>query len=386
MRLPVSKVPVFVRYGSGVSLGYRRNAGPGVWIARIADGTGGKIEKRLAIADDAEAANGKDVMTFAQASAAAQSLARTGSPEPKAEKIATIGDAVAAYAAGPVRQDNVTRLKFNLPSALARRPISLLTSGELMAWRDALAKKQSPASVNRVCTILKAALNRAADGDAAIVSRRAWEVGLAALPDSQMARNIVIDEAAIRTVVAEARKISPEFGLLVEVLAQTGARVSQVARVECRDLVGQGDDARLMIPSSAKGMRKRASRTPVPVPAALADKLRVAAAGRPADAPLLVKVSGEPWKQSDHSRLFDRARVASALPEDVTCYALRHSHITAQLLAGLPVQLVSRLHDTSASQIEKNYASEIASHGDSLVRQAFVVVDQPSAEVISLRK
>jgi hypothetical protein len=32
------------------------------------------------------------------------------------------------------------------------------------------------------------------------------------------------------------------------------------------------------------------------------------------------------------------------------------------------VQLVAKLHDTSASQIEKHYAATIASHTDELVR------------------
>ena len=63
-------------------------------------------------------------------------------------------------------------------------------------------------------------------------------------------------------------------------------------------------------------------------------------------------------------------------------YALRHSHITAQLLAGLPVQLVAKLHDTSASQIEKHYAATIASHTDDLVREAMMQIDWPTEDVV----
>jgi integrase len=142
---------------------------------------------------------------------------------------------------------------------------------------------------------------------------------------------------------------------------------------------------RLMVPSSAKGQNKRASRTPVPVPAALADRLRVGAAGRNAAEPLFVKSSGDRWHKSDHTRPF--ARAVAAIGEDpdvVTSYALRHSHITAQLLSGLPVQLVAKLHDTSASQIEKHYASEIASHSDELVRAAMMEVDRPGGTVVPL--
>jgi len=102
--------------------------------------------------------------------------------------------------------------------------------------------------------------------------------------------------------------------------------------------------------------------------------------------PLFVKPSGDGWHKSDHARPF--ARAVAAIGEDpdiVTSYALRHSHITAQLLAGLPVQLVAKLHDTSASQIEKHYAATIASHTDELVRTAMMDVNQPVGEVVPLR-
>ena len=134
---------------------------------------------------------------------------------------------------------------------------------------------------------------------------------------------------------------------------------------------------------SAKGQKKRASRVPVPISAALADKLRVAAAGRRQRALLLVKASGDGWRKSDHVRPFRRAVEAiEEDPETVTSYALRHSHITAQLLAGLPVQLVAKLHDTSASQIEKHYAATIASHTDDLVRGAMTDFGVPGRRVV----
>jgi hypothetical protein len=100
-----------------------------------------------------------------------------------------------------------------------------------------------------------------------------------------------------------------------------------------------------------------------------------------------VKPSGDGWNKSDHARPFARAVVVIGEdPDVVTSYALRHTHITAQLLAGLPVQLVAKLHDTSASQIEKHYAATIASHTDELVRQSMMEVDKPAGEVVALRR
>ena len=385
-KLPVSKVPVFERLGQGVSIGYRRNAGgAGVWILRLADGRRGKVEKRLALADDAGPADGRAVMDYQQAAEAARRLSRGETDQPAAA-VVTLADAIEAYrgdlTARRAGVDNVTRLLFNLPPAMLKRPVGLLDVTELRKWRDAAVKRMAPASVNRLITILKAALNLAATRDERL-STRPWEIGLAALPEATTARNVVLPEATIRLLVRAAREQSAEFGLLVETLALTGARVSQLARCQVRDLAGE----RLMIPSSAKGQNKRAGRTPVPVPAALADRLRVAARARPQSAPLLVKPSGEAWAKSDHARPFKRAVEAIGEdPERVSSYALRHSHITAQLLAGLPVQLVAKLHDTSASQIEKHYAATIASHTDELVRGTMMEVDRPAAEVVPIRK
>src|SRR5262249_38166453 len=304
----------------------------------------------------------------------------------RAPPVVTVADAIDAYradlAARGAGADNVTRLLFNVPAAMLKRPVALLDANELRRWRDAAAKRMAPASVNRLTTILKAALNLAASGDARL-SARAWEIGLAGLPEATTARNVVLPEPKIRRIIHAARDISPEFGLLIETLALTGARVSQLARCQVRDLVGE----RLMIPSSAKGQRKRASRVPVPIPAALADRLRLAAEERNAADLLFVKPSGDGWHPSDHSR--PCARAVAAIGEDrevVSSYALRHSHITAQLLAGLPVQLVAKLHDTSASQIEKHYAATIASHTDELVRGVMMSmsVEEPAAVVLPL--
>ena len=102
---------------------------------------------------------------------------------------------------------------------------------------------------------------------------------------------------------------------------------------------------------------------------------------------MFVKPPGDVWHHSDHARPFARAVAAIGEdPETVSSYALRHTHITAQLLAGLPVQLVAKLHDTSASQIEKHYAATIASHTDELVRASMIEMDRPAAEVVSIRR
>ena len=109
-----------------------------------------------------------------------------------------------------------------------------------------------------------------------------------------------------------------------------------------------------MIPRSRKGKgEKKVTHYSAPISATLADALRVGATGRKPNDPLLLKPSGEAWKKSDHSRLFarvaERAGVNPRLPKPkkgepkpakpdgwATIYALRHSSIVRQLLAGVP--------------------------------------------------
>ena len=216
----------------------------------------------------------------------------------------------------------------HLSDALWNKAVALLTARELKRWRDGLKKAVSIGSINRICNGLRAALNLAADTDERITSRRAWEVGLQAIRDATVARNVILSAEAIRRIVEEAYGIGPEFGLLVETLAVTGARVvSQVARLDVQDVQGDRSDPRLMMPSSKKGRgQRKVLRRPVPIPESLAIRLRQAGQHRADTAPLLVKPSGAPWRRSDHTRLFARAvRRAGLDPAEVTIYALRHS-------------------------------------------------------------
>ena len=92
--------------------------------------------------------------------------------------------------------------------------------------------------------------------DERIVNCRAWEEGLASLPDVAEARNVIVAERDILKIVEGACGVGAEFGLLVELAAVTGARPSQLARLEVRDLQGDRTDPRVLMPSSRKGREK----------------------------------------------------------------------------------------------------------------------------------
>jgi len=151
-------------------------------------------------------------------------------------------------------------------------------------------------------------------------------------------------------VVEEAYRESEAFGLFVEVVAITGARPSQICRIET---VGRDH---IMMPASRKGRGPKAiGHRRVPVPATLAKRLQGG----------LRKPSGEPWAKSDHTRPFRRVAARAGFdPEVVTIYALRHSSIVRQLMAGVPIRVVAALHDTSAAMIEAHYSAHVDQHVD----------------------
>jgi integrase len=140
------------------------------------------------------------------------------------------------------------------------------------------------------------------------------------------------------------------------------------------------------MPLSAKGRarNKRHERRPVPITTALGSVLKQEAAGRPSDAPLLLRANGERWghgRRRHHRNDFRAVVEAAGLdPDEVTLYALRHSSIVRQLLANVPIRVVATLHDTSVKMIERTYSRHIASHSGDIARQALLQIEQPAAD------
>jgi integrase len=390
LKLPPAKKPTWVRIGHGIGIGYRRNQGPGTWSGRTANGRGGYATFVVAVADDYDTANGGAVMDFWQAQDKVRAIGRTAR-HGGGDKLMKVGEAVDEYERELERRGgdvhNARRIRVHLPDALAGKTVATLVARDFKPWRDALATAQlTPDTINRTGACLRACLNFAADSDERIVNRRAWERALAAVHMVGESRNVIITDTEVADVVVAAYAIGPEFGLMVETAAVTGSRLSQLARLTVED-VQDGPAPRLMMPPSRKGKaRKAIARRPVPITANLAAKLKVAAGGRPTDAPLLLKADGGRWRKNDHSRSFARAVKAAGLdPAVVTLYALRHSSIVRELLANVPIRIVATKHDTSVTMIEKTYSKYIGDFADALSRKALLHLSEPTTgNVVSL--
>ena len=383
LKLKVRRKPYFLSVAPGISLGYRRNLGAGSWLVRCADGKGGAWTQGFATADDFEDADGNSVLDFWTA----QTRAREQVRGKGASKPITVAEALDEYTADLAARGGLTahveRVRKLLTPALLERPVGLLHFRELRRWREAQrAQGLAPSTVTRTCKAFKACLNYVAEHDETISNKKAWTNGLKALPDSQRARaNAVLSDDEVRAVVAACYTASDRLGLLAEVLAITGARPVQAARLLVGDLLAD----KLMMPRSAKGRgQKRIDRRPIPIPPTLVTKLQAAVAGRPADAPLLQRPDGAAWHSghSDHSRPFERALKTAGLPK-VVPYTLRHTSITRSLLRGVPTRVVADQHDTSVAMLERSYAHATADYSETMVRQAQIeIVPSATSEVV----
>ena len=198
---------------------------------------------------------------------------------------------------------------------------------------------------------------------------------------------MILPEDAVRAIVAAAYdEIGQAFGLLVELAAVTGARASQLMRLQVGDLQ-DGPAPRLMMPSSRKGRSRRIERRPLAIPTSLAAKLRQAAGDRPPSAPLLVQENGLPWLRLDRD-LFRRVTVSARVDPSATPYALRHSSIVRQLLAAVPTRVVAAHHNTSVLMLEKTYSRYIVGDpSDAVTRRSLLDMGAPpTGNVVALER
>jgi integrase len=375
----------------GIALMYRRNKTNGTWVLKASDGHGAYWTKAFALADDFEDADAKNVLTFYQAQDQAKKLARGDDGSPDSAPI-TVDGALTDYktdlTARSANPYNAEWPRVHLTSMLLSKPVAMLAATELKKWRDGLLGTMAPATINRLCGCLRAALELARQHDERIQNRQAWEIGLAGLPDAQEARNVIISDDKVREFVGTAYGLDHQFGLLADTLAITGARPSQAARLRVEDLHDHPVRPKLAMPKSGKGgsrnrSAKKAERYSVPITVQLAIKLKQAAKGRADDAPLLLQSDGNAWGDNPGQRYHrEVGKVVSAIgldPAEVTMYCLRHSSIVRMLLRNVPIRLAASLHNTSVAIIEKHYSKYITEHSiDDITRAG--LLSEPARE------
>ncbi|MEG8038688.1 tyrosine-type recombinase/integrase [Sphingomonas sp. LR60] len=422
-RLDPSSTPYWRSVDPDVHLGYRKGARGGTWLVRWRIGTGYR-QARLGTADD-ELHEGtmsfdaaiREARSFVERARASERAAARGAPT-------TVGSAAGAYIAkrdarhkarsgNAVRSDANHRLtKYVVGKAASgrraeidRNPLAdvelhALKESQLRKWLNELPSTLKEATKRRLINDLRAALNEAYTTDRdrlppalPEILKNGLRLDVVDFDRDPIAReNQILNDAQISRIVVVAREVDVEQGWegdlyhLILVLAATGSRFSQIARVRVGDFLP--DEARLMVPFSYKGKRERGGETPVPLGTDVVRAIKAVAAGRAASEPLLqrwrskqapggirwVKESRGPWQlPTEIVRAWGLIRTRVGLP-DIVPYSLRHSSIVRGIRANLPIRLVAELHDTSVAMIERHYGRYIASGFHELAARAVVQI------------
>jgi integrase len=437
-RLPVRGKPHYRQIDRGLHLGYRRlKASAGTWVARFYAGDQTYQVESLGIADDKSDADGIKVLTFWQACDRARErmAARVKTADGTTAAPLTVQEVVEAYVAERDRRDSRRkgrafrsdagqRLGRHLlgqpargqqdtiePAPLALVDLHALEDSDLLEWRADLPKTLKATTRQRLINDLKAALNAAYETNrkrlpATLPATIRYGLKAEASEDDDVGvrENQILTDAQVSLLIRAAREVDVheewegDLYRLVLVLAATGSRFSQVARMLVRDC--QPGNGRLMIPTSRKGTGTKVSHTTVPVGKDVIEALAPVVVGRKGGAWLLERqryhqgaggkwerAGRAPWRASGEfakawQAIRERAKMPAVIP-----YALRHSSIVRGIRANLPTRLVAALHDTSVPMIEKHYSRWIVDGLEELAMRAVVplVPQDEGAKVLPIR-
>ncbi|MFV3129254.1 tyrosine-type recombinase/integrase [Niveispirillum sp. KHB5.9] len=362
LKLPISKKPVFVRIGDGLSLGYRRNATAGTWVMRIADGAGGYKTKAMGSADDFADADGVNVLTFWEAQDRARALAAPSAGFTEAPVLLTVKAAVDTYlerleTKNPATaRDTRQRLAKHVLPKLGGVLVKELTKTQIERWQAGMVRKgpdtetvrRSKDTANRVLSMLRAALNLAAADAAHGLSDAAWR-HVKAFPRVGAPREVHWTGEQVAELIDAA---SPEFADLIRAGFLTGARYGELAGADVRDFDAAGGV--LTIRQGKTGARA------IILHREAVQFFEGATVGRDGDEPLIPRAGGARWGKSHQHRPMKAALLAAALDPDGTFYALRHSYISRAIEGGVPLTVIAENCGTSIRMIEKTYGKVLA--------------------------
>lgn len=242
---------------------------------------------------------------------------------------------------------------------IGKLSLAKLTQDDMEDWRDRVergdlaelptkkgrppkAKPLTKASVNRMRTVLVAALNRAVTRRKVTPDRIIEWANVKPYKSAGNRRDLYLDKKQRRALLDKA-----DAGIrdVMECIILTGCRPGDPAAVLRRDY-----DAK----HGAVTFRTKGHTRTVPLsPAAKALFDRLAKGKLPA-VPMFTN-GGAIWKPHDWRELVKAAAKAAKVSDSVVLYTLRHCWITDAIVGGMDLLTVAKLSGTSLAMIEKHY-------------------------------
>lgn len=358
-----------------LALGYKRTrkAVAGTWLKRVYIGTdergiGHYRTTQLGTADDFADADGVNVLNFSQAQIRARDQDKPASP-------ITVRQAMADYiellkGRGQSTNDTERRAAVHILPKLGEVQVEKLTSAQIRKWladhatapalvrskkngtrkvkakpEDAESIRQRRSSANRVLTILKAGLNHAFD-DNKVASNEAW--GRRVKPFRG------VDVARIRFLtIAEAQRLinasDQEFRPLVRAALETGARYSELARLQAQDF---NPDAGTVHIRQTKSWKARH----IILTDDGTEFFRDMTIGRAGNELIFIHENGSGWKASQQGRPMAAANERAKIMPPIGFHILRHTYCSHCVMNGMPLMVLAKnLGHADIGTIQKNY-------------------------------
>jgi len=356
--------PYWCAISHGLSVGYRKGATGGTWIARHFSMATGRRIAALGVADDYEDADGIRVLSFDQAQAKAREWASLKAQEDTGEVQSgayTVEQAMNDYLAHLAKakrkpQYRTTAIvKAHILPMLGAVELSKLTHGKVKAWRDALAEaaprlrtvpgkeqayrtidpndpnqaRKRQATANRILTVLKAALNYAKGESRRMATDAAWvDVKPFAKVDVPKVRFLTPDE-----VTAVVGKCDADFQSLVKGALLTGCRYGELTAMTVADF--NSKDGQVYVAESKNGESRYVDLNDAGI-----EFFKHLATGRKPNESLFLR-NGKAWKTSEQFRPMNAACDAAKV-EGVNFHILRHTYASHALMAGMTIEVLAQ--------------------------------------------
>ena len=384
-RLKSRGKPYYRAIDPGLHLGYRKaRSRPGKWVVRLYAGDQNYEVETVATADDLSDANGADILSYAQALTKARELRdrRSTSEAGISSGPYPVSKALGDYFAflrtegrpDHLVSDTERRAASMIEPKLGEVEVAALTTKQLRTWRDNLVKEGARtrtakgekqkyrelddddddalrarrATVNRIWTTLRAALNHAfAEGH--VPTDREWrKVKSFKGVDGKRTAYLTIAEAKRLVNASE-----PDFRLLVQAALQSGGRYGSLTRLRVRDF---HPDAGTIDLRSRKGNGSEKTFAVILSPDEGVPFFKRICAGRPADAPMFVKANGEKWGTNHQVKPMLAACEQAKIKPAVGFNQLRHTWASHAVMNGTPLLIVAQnLGHTDTRMVENHY-------------------------------
>ncbi len=373
----------------GAHLGYYRGARGGRWLARFRKpGEASKAYAKVTLgeADDTADADGERVLSYAQASKAAESWhAAQGGRGERGRAPYTVGDALTDYMAAFDRKSlsqTRARVEAIIRPDLGTLDTAKLTSRQLQDWlkkrasspagvrtgrfakatneralTDAESIRRRKSTANRDFTVLRAALNLAFR-EGRIAKDEEWR---------KVQPFKSVDAAKVRYLNdVEARRLinamDPAFRPIAQAALLTGARYGSLRGAKVRDFDPQSGT--LTLPDT-KGGRVQV----VYLESEGATLFARAAAGKLPAAYLFTHPTGRRWGASEQARHLDAACTAGGV-ERATFHDLRRTYGARLARAGVPMAVIAEaLGHADERMTRRHYAHLGPSYVSATIRE-----------------